>query len=92
MLHCGSLPDIHLRGEGDCQGDQQSPGGEYRQQSRRDPQHSQRVEKSGAYHGAQLCVDPSQITLYLIYSVLEPKGGPSLVEIHFCEGRPCTVA
>ena len=42
--------------------------------------------------GAQLCADPSQITLYQIYSALEPKGVTSLIGIHPCEGRPCPVA
>ena len=42
--------------------------------------------------GAQLCADPAQITLYQIYSALEPKGVTSLIGIHPCEGRPCPVA
>ena len=42
--------------------------------------------------GAQLCADPSQITLYQIYSALEPKGVTSLIGIHPCAGRPCPVA
>ena len=42
--------------------------------------------------GAELCADPSQITLYQIYTALEPKGGTSLIGIHPCEGRPCPVA
>lgn len=42
--------------------------------------------------GAQLCVDPSQITLYQIYAALEPKGITSIIGIHPCDGRPCPVA
>lgn len=42
--------------------------------------------------GAELCADPSQITLYQIYTALEPNGVPSLIGIHPCEGRPCPVA
>ena len=42
--------------------------------------------------GAQLSVDPSQITLYQIYSALEPKGLSSLIGIHPCLGRACPVA
>lgn len=42
--------------------------------------------------GAQLCADPSQITLYQIYSALEPKGLSSLIGIHPCQGRACPVA
>lgn len=42
--------------------------------------------------GAELCVDPSQITLYQIYSALEPGNATLLIGIHPCEGRPCPVA
>lgn len=42
--------------------------------------------------GAQLCADPSQITLYQIYSALEPDGVTSIIGIHPCQGRPCPVA
>lgn len=42
--------------------------------------------------GAELCADPSQITLYQIYTALEPKGVTSLIGIHPCDGRPCPVA
>ena len=42
--------------------------------------------------GAELCVDPSQITLYQIYAALELKGVTSLIGIHPCEGRQCPVA
>lgn len=42
--------------------------------------------------GAQLSTDPSQITLYQIYSALEPKGLSSLIGIHPCQGRACPVA
>lgn len=42
--------------------------------------------------GAELCADPSQITLYQIYSALEPDGVISLIGIHPCDGRPCPVA
>lgn len=42
--------------------------------------------------GAELCADPSQITLYQIYSALEPDGATSIIGIHPCEGRPCPVA
>lgn len=42
--------------------------------------------------GAQLCADPSKITLYQIYAALEPNGITSLIGIHSCEGRLCPVA
>lgn len=42
--------------------------------------------------GAQLCADPSQITLYQIYSALEPDGVTSIIGIHPCQGRPCPAA
>ncbi len=42
--------------------------------------------------GAELCKDPSQITLYQIYAALEPNGVTSLIGIHPCEGRRCPVA
>ena len=42
--------------------------------------------------GAELCVDHAQITLYQIYTALEPKGITSLIGIHPCEGRRCPVA
>lgn len=42
--------------------------------------------------GAELCVDPAQITLYQIYSALEPDGVTSIIGIHPCDGRPCPVA
>lgn len=42
--------------------------------------------------GAELCADPSQITLYQIYSALEPDGMTSIIGIHPCNGRPCPVA
>ncbi len=42
--------------------------------------------------GAELCADPSQITLYQIYTALEPNGLVSLIGIHSCQDRPCPVA
>lgn len=42
--------------------------------------------------GAELCADPSQVTLYQIYSALEPDGVTSIIGIHPCDGRPCPVA
>lgn len=42
--------------------------------------------------GAELCLEPSQITLYQIYSALEPEGIVSLIGIHPCQDRPCPVA
>lgn len=42
--------------------------------------------------GAELCADPAEITLYQIYTALEPEGVTSLVGIHPCQGRPCPVA
>ena len=42
--------------------------------------------------GAELCVDPSQITLYQIYSALEPNGVTSIIGIHPCQERSCPVA
>lgn len=42
--------------------------------------------------GAHLCKDPSDITLFMIYSALEPKGLSSLIGIHPCDDRTCPVA
>ena len=42
--------------------------------------------------GAELCLDPSQITLYQIYTVLEPDGVSSIIGVHPCQDRPCPVA
>ncbi len=42
--------------------------------------------------GAELCKDPSEITLYMIYNALEPTGLSSLIGIHSCQGRTCPVA
>lgn len=42
--------------------------------------------------GAELCREPEQITLYEIYTALEPKGITSLIGIHSCDGRACPVA
>lgn len=42
--------------------------------------------------GAELCADPSQITLYQIYTALEPGGVTSLIGIHPCQDRPCPIA
>lgn len=42
--------------------------------------------------GAELCLDPSQITLYQIYTALEPDGMSSIIGIHPCQDRPCPVA
>lgn len=42
--------------------------------------------------GAELCRAPEQITLYQIYSALEPEGLTSLIGIHACEQQPCPVA
>lgn len=42
--------------------------------------------------GAKLCRDPEQITLYQIYSALEPDGLSSLIGIHPCGQRACPVA
>ena len=98
MLHCCSLLDIHSRSERDCQSDQQPSFGKHWQQSRCDPQHSECLEKGGTHHdsrgtgGAELCKDPSRITLYQIYAALEPNGVTPLIGIHPCEGRRCPVA
>lgn len=42
--------------------------------------------------GAELCLDPSQITLYQIYTALEADGVSSIIGIHPCQDRPCPVA
>ena len=42
--------------------------------------------------GAELCREPEQVTLYQIYSALEPDGLSSLIGIHPCGQRPCPVA
>lgn len=42
--------------------------------------------------GAELCAAPSQITLYQIYTALEPDGLSSLIGIHSCQQRSCPVA
>ena len=42
--------------------------------------------------GAELCKVPSEITLYMIYSALEPDGLSSIIGIHQCSERECPVA
>ena len=42
--------------------------------------------------GAQLSADPSEITLYQIYSALEPDGLSTLIGVHTCQDRKCPVA
>lgn len=42
--------------------------------------------------GAELCMPPSEITLYKIYQAIEPNGFSSLIGIHPCDGRACPVA
>lgn len=42
--------------------------------------------------GAELCVQPCEITLYQIYNSLEPNGLSSLIGIHSCNNRKCPVA
>lgn len=42
--------------------------------------------------GAELSAEPSEITLYQIYSALEPDGLSELIGIHACQGRTCPVA
>lgn len=42
--------------------------------------------------GAELCRGPEEITLYQIYSALEPDGLTALIGIHPCGQRPCPVA
>lgn len=42
--------------------------------------------------GAELCRDPADINLYMIYSALEPQGISSLIGIHPCQERSCPVA
>lgn len=42
--------------------------------------------------GAELCMPPEQITLYMIYQSLEPQGLSSLIGIHPCQDRSCPVA
>ena len=42
--------------------------------------------------GAELCKEPSEITLYEIYSALEPDGLSSLIGIHACKERKCPIA
>lgn len=50
MLRCGPLSDLHLRSQGDYQGNQQSAGRKHGMQSGRYPNNPERSEKSGAYH------------------------------------------
>lgn len=42
--------------------------------------------------GAELCADPSQITLYEIYSTFKPDGVSTIIGIHNCQGRKCPLA
>lgn len=42
--------------------------------------------------GAELCMDPSQITLFMIYNAMEPDSLSSLIGIHPCSKRACPVA
>lgn len=42
--------------------------------------------------GARLARDPEDVTLYQIYTALEPRGLSSLIGVHACQDRPCPVA
>lgn len=42
--------------------------------------------------GAELCKEPSEITLYDIYTALEPKGILNLIGIHSCKETKCPIA
>lgn len=42
--------------------------------------------------GAELCMNPAQITLFMIYNAVEPDGLSSLIGIHSCSERACPVA
>lgn len=42
--------------------------------------------------GAELQKAPEEISLYAIYSALEPEGLTSLIGIHSCEGSRCPIA
>lgn len=42
--------------------------------------------------GAELCADPSQITLYEIYSTFKPDSVSTIIGIHNCQGRKCPLA
>lgn len=42
--------------------------------------------------GAELCADPSQITLYEIYSTFKPDRVSTIIGIHNCQGRKCPLA
>ena len=42
--------------------------------------------------GARLEKDPEEITLYEIYTALEPEGLSSLIGIHSCAGSKCPIA
>lgn len=42
--------------------------------------------------GAVLTRPPKEITLYQIYSALEPNGIDGLIGIHACSGRECPIA
>ena len=42
--------------------------------------------------GAELCMSPADITLYMIYQALEPDGFSSIIGIHPCAHMQCTVA
>ncbi len=42
--------------------------------------------------GAGLCRAPEEITLFQIYSALEPEGLTALIGIHPCAQRPCPIA
>ena len=42
--------------------------------------------------GAELCLSPSEITLFQIYNALEPNGLSGIIGIHSCNGLKCPVA
>lgn len=42
--------------------------------------------------GAELCISPDQITLYQIYTALDPAGIDSLIGVHPCQDRKCPIA
>lgn len=42
--------------------------------------------------GAQLCMEPAEISLYQIYHAVEPDGLSELIRVHSCSQRNCPVA
>ena len=73
MFHSSTLPDLYIWSKRESKGNKQPSVPEHRLQSRSNTQYLQCVKKAGIITvargtgGAELCMEPSHITLYMIY-------------------------